>query len=87
MRAKATKARAAHQMDRRAAALSAGLAEVRVRVEQEADRVRPADIRRLCGDPSRLRAATGWAPEIPLERTLADMLAFAREAERERVVS
>jgi ATP-binding cassette subfamily F protein 3 len=31
MRAKATKARAAHQMDRRAAALQAGLAEVRVR--------------------------------------------------------
>jgi ATP-binding cassette subfamily F protein 3 len=31
MRAKATKARAAHQMDRRAAALAAGLAEVRVR--------------------------------------------------------
>ena len=30
MRAKATKARAAHQMDRRAAALQAGLAEVRV---------------------------------------------------------
>jgi ATP-binding cassette subfamily F protein 3 len=30
MRAKATKARAAHQMDRRAAALEAGLAEVRV---------------------------------------------------------
>jgi ATPase subunit of ABC transporter with duplicated ATPase domains len=30
MRAKATKARAAHQMDRRAAALAAGLAEVRV---------------------------------------------------------
>ena len=30
MRAKATKARAAHQMDRRAAALSAGLADVRV---------------------------------------------------------
>jgi ATP-binding cassette subfamily F protein 3 len=31
MRAKATKARAAHQMDRRAAALAAGLAEVRTR--------------------------------------------------------
>jgi ATP-binding cassette subfamily F protein 3 len=31
MRAKATKARAAHQMDRRAEALAAGLAEVRVR--------------------------------------------------------
>jgi ATPase subunit of ABC transporter with duplicated ATPase domains len=31
MRAKATKARAAHQMDRRAAALAAGLSEVRVR--------------------------------------------------------
>ena len=32
------------------------------------------------GDPARLRAATGWSPEIPLEQTLADTLEAAREA-------
>ena len=31
------------------------------------------------GDPARLRAATGWEPEIPLERTLADTVAWWRE--------
>ena len=31
------------------------------------------------GDAGRLRAATGWAPEIPLERTLADTVAGWRE--------
>ena len=40
--------------------------------------MRPADIPRLAGDPSRLRAATGWEPEIPLEQTLADTLEAAR---------
>jgi GDP-4-dehydro-6-deoxy-D-mannose reductase len=44
--------------------------------------VRPVDVPRLIGDPSRLRAATGWAPVIPLERTLADVLAEAREDAR-----
>jgi nucleoside-diphosphate-sugar epimerase len=34
----------------------------------------------LVGSPARLRAATGWAPEIPLERTLADVLNEARAA-------
>jgi GDP-4-dehydro-6-deoxy-D-mannose reductase len=31
------------------------------------------------GDPGRLRTATGWEPEIPLERTLADTVAWWRE--------
>ncbi|MGH9058230.1 MAG: GDP-mannose 4,6-dehydratase [Acidimicrobiales bacterium] len=38
-------------------------------------RVRPVDLPDLRGDPSRLRAATGWEPEIDLDRTLADVLA------------
>ncbi len=58
-----------------------GLARAPVRVERDESRVRPAEIPRLAGDPSRLRAATGWMPEIPLERTLADTLAAAREME------
>jgi GDP-4-dehydro-6-deoxy-D-mannose reductase len=40
--------------------------------------VRPAEIPRLAVDPTRLQAATGWRPEIPLEQTLADALEAAR---------
>lgn len=57
------------------------LARVPVSVERDESRVRPADIPRLSGDPSKLRTATGWKPEIPLEQTLADTLAAAREME------
>jgi GDP-4-dehydro-6-deoxy-D-mannose reductase len=38
------------------------------------DRVRPVEIADLRGDPSRLRAATGWEAEIPLDVTLRDCL-------------
>jgi GDP-4-dehydro-6-deoxy-D-mannose reductase len=61
--------------------LLVGLARVPVRVERDESRLRPADIPRLSGDPSKLRAATGWEPEIPFEQTLADTLAAAREME------
>ena len=40
--------------------------------------VRPVDVPRLVGDPARLRAATGWEPQIPLEQTLRDVLDAAR---------
>jgi GDP-4-dehydro-6-deoxy-D-mannose reductase len=43
--------------------------------------VRPVDVPRLVGDPARLRGATGWEAEIPLDRTLRDVLDAAR-AER-----
>ena len=39
------------------------------------DRARPADVAVVAGDPHRIKALTGWQPEIPLERTLADVLA------------
>lgn len=37
--------------------------------------VREAEQQRLCGSYAALKAATGWTPEIPLTRTLVDMLA------------
>ena len=40
--------------------------------------VRPSDVLEVRGDFSRLRTATGWAPGTPLERTLADTLAWWR---------
>jgi GDP-4-dehydro-6-deoxy-D-mannose reductase len=36
--------------------------------------VRPADIPYLVGDAAKLRSSTGWAPSIPLERTLRDVI-------------
>jgi GDP-4-dehydro-6-deoxy-D-mannose reductase len=41
----------------------------------DADLQRPVDIPVLVGDNGKVRAATGWEPRIPLETTLADVLA------------
>jgi len=43
------------------------------------DLVRAHEVMEVRGDPGRLRAATGWEPEIPLDRTLADTVAWWRE--------
>jgi GDP-4-dehydro-6-deoxy-D-mannose reductase len=51
-----------------------------VEVERRKDRTRPLEIPRMAGDPSRLREATGWQPEISLEQTVAEMLQAARAA-------
>jgi GDP-4-dehydro-6-deoxy-D-mannose reductase len=37
--------------------------------------VRPIDLPLLLGDAGRLRALTGWKPQVPLEQSLADVLA------------
>lgn len=39
--------------------------------------VRPVDLPVLKGDPTKVNAATGWLPEIPLDDTLRDVLAHA----------
>jgi GDP-4-dehydro-6-deoxy-D-mannose reductase len=52
----------------------ARLAQVPVTVRQDPDLERPADPPALVGDPRRLRDATGFAPTIPLARSLADLL-------------
>ena len=56
-----------------------GLAGVHVTVERGADRLRAQDIPALIGSPEALRAATGWEATIPLDRTLADLLAYWRD--------
>jgi GDP-4-dehydro-6-deoxy-D-mannose reductase len=49
-----------------------------LRVEEDPDLMRPVDVPVLRGDPARIQAATGWRPEIPLDQTLADVLAKTR---------
>jgi GDP-4-dehydro-6-deoxy-D-mannose reductase len=64
-----------------------GLAACPIELEADPTRVRPVEIPVLCGDPSRLAAATGWEPRIPLEQTLADTLEAARRQVAERMAS
>ncbi len=56
----------------------AALARVPVTVEVDPARLRPADVPYLVGDPSAIARDTGWRCEIPLDQTLADVLAEAR---------
>lgn len=50
-----------------------------VSLEVDPELVRPVDLPVLRGDPERLESATGWKPEIDLDKTLADVLAYWRE--------
>ncbi|HXT28440.1 MAG TPA: GDP-mannose 4,6-dehydratase [Vicinamibacterales bacterium] len=54
------------------------LARVRVRIELDPSRLRPSDNPLILGSHARLTADTGWRPEIPIERTLADLLDYWR---------
>jgi GDP-4-dehydro-6-deoxy-D-mannose reductase len=49
-----------------------------VTVKQDAERMRSYDTTKVVGDNSRLRAATGWAPQIPLKQSLTDLVAYWR---------
>lgn len=49
-----------------------------VEVKPDLSLARPADPSIVYGDPARLREATGWAPEIPLSRSVADLLDWWR---------
>jgi GDP-4-dehydro-6-deoxy-D-mannose reductase len=49
-------------------------ARIPVRLGEQPDLKRPVDPPALVGDPGRLREAIGFTAEIPLERSLADLL-------------
>ena len=55
------------------------LSQVKVEVRPDPERMRPSDVVRLIGDSSKFRADTGWEPEVPFDRTLADLLQYWRE--------
>jgi GDP-4-dehydro-6-deoxy-D-mannose reductase len=54
------------------------LAEREIEVQPDPDRMRPADIPLLLGDPSRIERDLGWRAERPLEWTLLDILTAFR---------
>jgi GDP-4-dehydro-6-deoxy-D-mannose reductase len=53
-----------------------------IRHEVDQARIRGHDVREVRGEAAKLRGATGWEPQIPLERTLADALEHWRLALR-----
>ncbi|MFB3853356.1 MAG: GDP-mannose 4,6-dehydratase [Vicinamibacterales bacterium] len=55
-------------------------ARVRITVETDPSRLRPQDAALVLGDPSRIQRETGWAPAIPFERSVADLLDYWRSA-------
>jgi GDP-4-dehydro-6-deoxy-D-mannose reductase len=55
-------------------------AKVPITIEQDPARFRPNDNPLVLGDCSRLRKDTGWSPQIPLEQTVEDLLAYWRQA-------
>jgi GDP-4-dehydro-6-deoxy-D-mannose reductase len=50
-----------------------------IRVESDPGRLRPTDVPVLFGSAERLREATGWMPEIPLARTMSELLDWWRQ--------
>ena len=54
------------------------LSRVSIDVQLDPARLRPSDHPLIAGDRSRITAETGWAPEIPIERTLDDLLDYWR---------
>ena len=47
-------------------------------VRPDPARMRPADVKTVYGDSSRLRDATGWRPQVAMEQTLFDTLEYWR---------
>lgn len=54
-------------------------ARVPIELTQDPSRLRPNDTPIVLGDRTRIQADTGWSPQIPLEQTVDDLLAYWRQ--------
>jgi len=57
-----------------------GIAGVPVEIRVDPARLRPVDTPVMYGDATKLNAATGWSPQIPLEQSLRDLFAWHLES-------
>ena len=55
-----------------------GFSRLKMSVEQDPKRLRPADIPNLVADCSKMRARTGWKAAIAIEQSLHDILEYWR---------
>jgi GDP-4-dehydro-6-deoxy-D-mannose reductase len=61
----------------------AELAGVEITVKEDPSRLRKAEQRRVRGDPSKIRQATGWQATTPLDESLTAMLQYWENEEQE----
>jgi GDP-4-dehydro-6-deoxy-D-mannose reductase len=54
------------------------LSTASIEIEIDPARLRPSDNPVIAGDRSRISSETGWAPDIPIDRTLDDLLNYWR---------
>ncbi len=55
------------------------LSTAKVTVVQDPGRLRPSDVKILWADATKFRNQTGWAPQIPFEQTMKDLLNYWRD--------
>ena len=55
---------------------------VKIKTQEDPARLRPSDVPILWADTAKFQRATGWEPQIPFEKTLADLLDYWRERVR-----
>jgi GDP-4-dehydro-6-deoxy-D-mannose reductase len=55
-----------------------GLSQASIEIQIDPSRLRPSDNPVVAGDRTRIGAEAGWMPEIPIERTLDDLLNYWR---------
>ena len=55
---------------------------VKIRTQEDPARLRPSDVPILWADTAKFHRATGWEPQIPFEKTLADLLDYWRDRVR-----
>ncbi|MEW6232763.1 MAG: GDP-mannose 4,6-dehydratase [Chloroflexota bacterium] len=55
------------------------LSTAKVTVRQDPGRLRPSDVTILWADVTKFRNQTGWAPQIPFEQTMKDLLNYWRD--------
>lgn len=55
------------------------MAKVKVRVEVDSSKLRPSDEPLILGSNRRIKKECGWAPKIPIEKTLTDILDYWRK--------
>lgn len=55
------------------------MARVKIEIRVNPAKLRRSDVPLQVGDSTRLRTQTGWAPEIPLQKTLEDILEYWRK--------
>ena len=55
------------------------LSEKEIRVEVDANKIRPADVPVIEADIGKICQTSGWTPEITLEQTIRETLDYWRE--------